>query len=94
MTLDRLTRIRWFKTENTFSTQSCEERGAGPGSAQLGIELAQQGHAPPDPVLLRVVGGQRHGDHEIRGVARSGERPPPLAGLVQRSHVARPVGDV
>lgn len=81
-----------FKKENTLLLDQVR-RGAGPG-VQLGVELAQQGHAPPDPVLLRVVGGQRHGDDEVRGVARGGQRPPPLAGLVQRRHIAGSFGDV
>lgn len=70
-------------------------RGAGrTGVWPLDTELAQQGHAAPDPVLLRVVGGQRHGDHEVGGMARGGQCPSPLAGLVQRSHVAWSLGDV
>lgn len=82
-----------FKKENILLLDHVR-RGAGTGVLPLGIELAQQGHAPPDPVLLRVVGGQRHGDDEIRGMARGGQRPSPLAGLVQRRHIAWSFGDV
>lgn len=97
--------MRWLKKENLFSTRSCDQRGAGRdgradgrtdgrADGQLGAELAQQGHAPPNPVLLGVVGGQRHGDDEVGGVAGGGERAPALAGLVERRHVAGTLGDV
>lgn len=70
-------------------------RGRRPEDAsQLGVELAQQGHAPSDPVLLGLVRGENHGNHEIGGVARGGQRAPPLTCLIQGSHVARPFGYV
>lgn len=58
------------------------------------VQLTQQRHTPSDPVLLGVVGGQRHGDHEVGGVARGGQSASPLTRLVQWSHIARPLGDV
>lgn len=68
--------------------------GGGGDACQLGVELAEQGHAPPDPVLLGLVGGEDHSDDEVGGVARGGQRAPPLARLIQGSHVARPLGYV
>jgi len=54
------------------------------------VQLTEHGHAPLDPVLRRLAGGQRHGDHKVGGVPRGGQGALPLAGLVQRAHVQRP----
>lgn len=42
-------------------------------------------------MLLGVVGGQGHGNHEVGGVARGGQRSPPFTGLVQWRQVAGPL---
>lgn len=70
------------------------EGGDGDDAFKLGVELAQQGHTTSDPVLLGLVGGENHGNHEIGGMARGGQRAPPLTCLIQGSHVARPFGYV
>lgn len=40
------------------------------------------------------VGVERHGDDVVGGVAGGGQGAAPLAGLVDRHHVAHPLGDV
>lgn len=45
--------------------------------------------AAHDPEVLRLVGGQQHGQHEVGAVARGGEHAGALRRLVERRLVAR-----
>lgn len=45
-------------------------------------------------MLSGYIRVERHGDDIIGGVARGGQSATPLAGLVDRRHIAHPLGNV
>ena len=68
---------------------------AGAASRALDVELAEQGDAARDPVIVRPAARQHHRDDEVGRVAGRRQRPPSLGRLVDGSDVdGALVGDV
>lgn len=64
------------------------------GEAQASVvQLAEECHAPLDPMLLWFVSGELHSNDKVGGVSRGGEGATTVARLVERGHVGLFVGD-
>ena len=57
--------------------------------AGLVVQLTETGHAPIDPVLLRVFRWQFDLEHIVGRVSGCGEGPPASTGLINRTGIGR-----